>query len=357
MKKKIALAISLVLSVSLIGCNIAYKNTELIDKNQVQEDIHKEDEIDKEKIISLIKDFGSKLQMVSLLSPKDALEESMNENYGKFVTQELIDKWLNDPESGPGRLVSSPWPDRIEIQSIDKLSEDKYEVKGEIIEITSMNKEDEKFAVSRLVSLIVKKIDNKWLIQDLTLGEYNNQEKDQLAEKGIVKPEEAKKIIKETTDKLIHAISTKDSEAIVEFTHPVKGVRFTPYTHVSLESDIVFEQEQIKDFFSSQDTYLWGHYDGTGDDILLTPSQYYDKFIYAEDFITAEEIGYNEVLSSGNMLENQFEIYKNPIVVEYYFSGFNPEYAGIDWRSLRLVFEEYEGNWKLVGIINNQWTI
>ena len=57
------------------------------------------------------------------------------------------------------------------------------------------------------------------------------------------------------------------------------------------------------------------------------------------------------------MLENQFEVYESPIIVEYYFSGFNPEYEGMDWRSLRLVFEEIRGHWKLVGLINNQWTI
>ena len=57
------------------------------------------------------------------------------------------------------------------------------------------------------------------------------------------------------------------------------------------------------------------------------------------------------------MLENQFEVYDNPIIVEYYFPGFNPEYEGMDWKSLRLVFEQYEDNWYLVGIIHNQWTI
>ena len=100
-----------------------------------------------------------------------------------------------------------------------------------------------------------------------------------------------------------------------------------------------------------------GNFDGTGEEIFLTPGEYYEKFIYPADFINAEKIGYNEVLSFGNMLENQFEVYQKAIVVEYYFSGFNPDYAGLDWRSLRLVFEEYEGNWKLVGLINNQWTI
>ncbi|MGB4440375.1 MAG: hypothetical protein WBJ13_14380, partial [Sedimentibacter sp.] len=64
-----------------------------------------------------------------------------------------------------------------------------------------------------------------------------------------------------------------------------------------------------------------------------------------------------EVLSSGNMAENQYEVYENAIVVEYYFPGFNPDFGGADWKSLRLVFEEYEGAWKLVGIIHNQWTI
>jgi hypothetical protein len=29
----------------------------------------------------------------------------------------------------------------------------------------------------------------------------------------------------------------------------------------------------------------------------------------------------------------------------------------MDWQSLRLVFEETAGNWYLVGIVHDQWTI
>lgn len=178
-----------------------------------------------------------------------------------------------------------------------------------------------------------------------------------LTEEGIIEPESAKMIIEETSDELINAISIRDFETVSEFVHPIKGVRFTPYTNVSLDNDIVFNQAEIENFFDDQDVYIWGIYDGIGDDISLTPSQYYDKFIYTNDFKNAEEIGYNEVLSMGNMIENQFEVYDNAIVVEYYFSGFNPDYAGMDWRSLRLVFQQYQNDWKLVGIIHNQWTI
>lgn len=166
-----------------------------------------------------------------------------------------------------------------------------------------------------------------------------------------------KKIIAATSDLVINAIREKDAVKIAEFVHPLKGVRFTPYTYVSLENDIVFTKEEMLDFFEDTEEYLWGYYDGTGDDIKLTPSEYYDKFIYSADFQKAPEVGYNEVLSFGNALENQFEVYESPIIVEYYFPGFNEEYEGMDWKSLRLVFESYEDSWKLVGIIHNQWTI
>ncbi len=192
--------------------------------------------------------------------------------------------------------------------------------------------------------------------------EGNNQEEEnnieiEYTEDGLIKPESAKQIIEETSDKVIEAISEKDAETIAEYTHPEKGLRFTPYTNVSIEEDVVFSKEEIKNFFEDKKEYTWGYYDGTGDEIKLTPSEYYEEFIYSEDFKNAEQIGYNEVLSFGNMLENQFEVYEDPIIVEYYFPGFDPQYEGMDWKSLRLVFEEYQNEWKLVGIIHNQWTI
>ncbi|MGD9677065.1 MAG: hypothetical protein AB7V16_01710 [Vulcanibacillus sp.] len=192
---------------------------------------------------------------------------------------------------------------------------------------------------------------------DQSTGRNTNIIEYEYTEDGLIKPEIAEAVINETSNKIINAIKEKDADTISDFVHPNKGVRFTPYTYVSLEEDIVFNREGIRDFFEEQEKYLWGYYDGIGDEIKLTPNEYYEKFIYSEDFVNAEEVGYNVILSFGNMLENQFDVYKNPIVVEYYFSGFNPEYEGMDWRSLRLVFEEYEGTWLLVGIIHNQWTI
>lgn len=83
-------------------------------------------------------------------------------------------------------------------------------------------------------------------------------------EDGLIKPEIAEAVIKETSDKLIYAIKEKDADTISDFVHPNKGVRFTPYTYVSLEDDIVFNREEIKGFFEDQGEYIWGFYDGIG---------------------------------------------------------------------------------------------
>jgi len=127
---------------------------------------------DKEEIKRLVESFGSKLQHVSLLAPKDILEEDMNKHYGEYVSKQLIEKWIEDPMNAPGRQVSSPWPERIDIISINKVAEATYEVEGEIVEITSVEKKNGGFAAKRPITLMVEKIDNCWLIVDVELGKY-----------------------------------------------------------------------------------------------------------------------------------------------------------------------------------------
>jgi len=275
--------------------------------------------------------FGSG-QQFELTITNEKGEEVYRYSDDKFFTMAIIMKTIN-----PGESIK--WQDEWDMtnKNGDKLTSGKY--KADIRILAIQEDEDNKIEESQLQTVI-----------DFDL-EKLGQETD------IIKPETAKEIIKETADKVIDAISIKDAKTISDYVHPVKGVRFTPYTYVSVENDIVFQKEEMKNFFEDKNIYLWGYYDGTGDEINLTPGDYYKKFIYSEDFKNAEQIGYNEVLSAGNMLENQFEVYDNPIVVEYYFPGFNPDYAGMDWQSLRLVFEQYEGSWYLAGIIHNQWTI
>lgn len=171
MKKLLLLALALLLSVSLLACTNernGMQQEEMQDKETVQQ-IHDTDE---EAVANFVEEFGRKLQLVSLLAPKDVLEKSMQEHYGEFVSQALIKVWLNDPENAPGRLTSSPWPDRIEVLSVKKVNEGMYEVKGEIIEVTSTEKESGGIAAKRPITLAVRELDKGWIIDDVSLGDY-----------------------------------------------------------------------------------------------------------------------------------------------------------------------------------------
>ena len=279
--------------------------------------------------------FGSGQQFeIVIRDEKD--EEVYRYSEGKAFTLALVFRNID-----PG--ASLAWQDRWDMRDQEgkMVSPGRYRAEIEIMPIP--NEDDERIEASQLRTSI-----------EFTLAEA---EELGLNEDGIITSAAAKGIIAELADDVMHAISNRDGENLAAYVHPKKGVRFTPYTYVNLEEDLVFTPPAVRSFFTDQHVYCWGSYDGTGDPINLTPSEYYSRFIYSEDFLNAEEIGYNEVLSSGNMLENQFEVYESPIVVEYYFPGFNPDYMGMDWRSLRLVFEEDGDDWKLTGVIHNQWTI
>ncbi|MEO7960049.1 MAG: hypothetical protein ABIR19_00800, partial [Ginsengibacter sp.] len=101
----------------------------------------------------------------------------------------------------------------------------------------------------------------------------------------------------------------------------------------------------------------WGAYDGEGGDIRMTIGDYFKKFVYDVDFLSPEKTSYNQTMGAGNSLNNITEIYKDADFMENYFSGFDKKYDGMDWRSLRLVFKEFEGNYYLVGVVHDQWTI
>lgn len=173
MKRLLLLALILVLSVSLLACT---KTSAGEDKAPQQTGGKVNDDkagvIDEKGIVKIVEAFGKKLQNVSLLAPKDVLEKSMKENYGEFVTPELIAKWIGDPSNAPGRQTSSPWPDSIEIVDTKQLSETSYQVNGKIIEVA--NEKDGKTGIvaKRPITLVIKAVDTKWLISEVTLGKY-----------------------------------------------------------------------------------------------------------------------------------------------------------------------------------------
>lgn len=163
-KSKSIMLISMVLLIAVIsGAMLIGAYSGKSNKNATNEE--------KAAVAIIVEGFGSKLQIVSLSYSKDIVEKRMQDNYGTLVSQALIKEWISgisDSLNVPGRLTSSPWPDRIEILSTEKLSADEYKVSGKIIEMTSVEKLNGGVAAKRRITLVVRKIENRWIIDDVT---------------------------------------------------------------------------------------------------------------------------------------------------------------------------------------------
>lgn len=152
---------------------------------------------------------------------------------------------------------------------------------------------------------------------------------------------------------VVTVLKEKDIQALSSLTHPEKGIRFSPYGFVG-KADRVLLKDELDKQWKSRAKVFWGLLDGTGRPIRLTFKEYYNRFIYDRDFALTKRISINDIQRT-NKYSNVTEMYPTGVVVEYYFSG-DKDFEELDWRSLRLVFEEFEDVWYLCGIIHDEWT-
>lgn len=184
---------------------------------------------------------------------------------------------------------------------------------------------------------------------------WNNQAKEALIYP-LLTPKEAEAVLSKKSDQAITFLKNKDFEKLAEIAHP-NGITFSPYAHVDRQKDVTLGKQQLRKGFNHDTLYRWGEYDGSGKPISMNFENYYNKFVYTRDFAAAPWIGYNQSKSEGNTVNNASSQYKGAVIVEYYFEGVHPDYAGMDWESLRLVFEQDGEDWVLSGVIHDQWTI
>lgn len=161
MNKKIIILISTIVVIITAVVSVYFWRQSNAEKNQ---------QADEAAVRSLIENFGHVLKNVSLLSPTAA--QDIEVNYKDFLDPVLLAQWKDDPSKAVGRLTSSPWPDRIEIVSIRQFGSGAYDVSGNIIEITGVEETQGGIAAKRTIDLGVVKFDDSWLIADVIMGEY-----------------------------------------------------------------------------------------------------------------------------------------------------------------------------------------
>ncbi len=113
---------------------------------------------------SLVESFGQQLKVPSLQAT-DA-ESQIRRHYSGYVSAELLDAWARDLSHAPGRAVSSPWPDRIEVTSVKQQEPGKYSVDGTIWMVTSVEMVKGGAFEKIPVHLTVQNIQGRWLITE-----------------------------------------------------------------------------------------------------------------------------------------------------------------------------------------------
>lgn len=115
--------------------------------------------------------FASRMQTVSLQAAHNVVSAQVREAYGELVTFELLAEWMELPDSAPGRRVSSPWPDRIEVDTIRRLATDLFEVTGQVVYVTSVDRTPEASAATEPVRLrVIRMADESWRISEYAEG-------------------------------------------------------------------------------------------------------------------------------------------------------------------------------------------
>jgi hypothetical protein len=110
---------------------------------------------------STVAAFGKTLQQVSIMAPNAS--STIASTYAPYVDPQLLAQWEADPTSAPGRVVSSPWPDHIQINSIASQGAG-YVVDGKLVFMTSDNTEHGGNAGTTPVVIQLEDENGSWMI-------------------------------------------------------------------------------------------------------------------------------------------------------------------------------------------------
>lgn len=164
--------------------------------------------------------------------------------------------------------------------------------------------------------------------------------------------------LREAAQAAAELLEARDFAGLAELVQPDEGVRFSPYAYVEPAEHVTLSREDLLE--AAEGAALertWGHFDGTGEPIELGFREYFDRFVYDAPYLEEGLVAVDERQGHGNTLDNTGEVYPESRIVEYHLPGRDPRYGGMDWRSLRLVFEQRKGRWYLMGVVHDEWTI
>lgn len=154
---------------------------------------------------------------------------------------------------------------------------------------------------------------------------------------------------------ILSLLEAKDFAALASFVHPQAGLRFSPQFFIHTDTDLVFTREQVANFASDNNIYIWGTHAARGDLIQMSVIDYWNEYV---DPLMPDQQW--QMLVPGEKspsiaIDNFFEVYPQGSYVDFVKPG-TEEFGNLDWKLLRLAFQQAaDGAYYLVGIIHDNW--
>ncbi len=131
---------------------------------------------------------------------------------------------------------------------------------------------------------------------------------------------------------VLTCLLTQDTASLSDYVGS-QGFRLSP-TGIATSADVVLSADELADFFS-MNSQSFGTYPGSGEDIYLSPSEYYAKYLVPSGFdFTTASVLYNDV----NDLEAVAGFVADPKTVSYKYSP-----SVMEWKRIIVVYGS-EGN-------------
>ncbi|MDQ6814317.1 MAG: hypothetical protein M3040_11310 [Bacteroidota bacterium] len=157
------------------------------------------------------------------------------------------------------------------------------------------------------------------------------------------------------SNSILLLIKKQELSKLSSFIHPQLGIRFSPYGVVDTVKNQRLSKEAFTNLITNKKAINWGTSAGTGEPITSNLKDYFKKFVYDADFVNAEQKSVNKIVGRDSLSGNIASVYADCNYTQFYFSGFNKKYEGMDWKSLVLVFNRINGQPFLVAIVHDQW--
>ena len=156
----------------------------------------------------------------------------------------------------------------------------------------------------------------------------------------------------EAAGEVVRALRDRDLDRLAFWVHEERGVLFSPTRRLDPAVSPTFLPGELPGF-SDDATLAWGVREGTGDAVELSFREYFETFVYDEDFAQAPAVSVNRPAGPDNSPYNGQEVFPGSSYVEYYFPR-QESRGSAGWKSLTLVFLPADDSWRLVAVAHGE---